>query len=301
MRKSSLHDFLLGLLNMQREMGLDSENSFVIEKVPFCHSATSSFFGVSDYLIKTVVREHCAGQTRFYHKNKGNYYHSEKRDRAISFIKNFSKIHCENLPDREIRRLPSYMNIVTIYTSYTENVAPALQLKARSFSHIFQTVFGDVYREPLGQPRITFLPRHSHPICNECDKISYMCKNAKTESERNYSEKRKRAHMQEIRQKYLECCDRKELALRFPEDYLHLSFDDIDQSKIKSPYNLQNTKECSGLLKLNNHCTGMLIHNGKFVNDRVVMAYLNNNQYPQVVLNLVSYSDVLIFSLQSNH
>ena len=83
--------------------------------------------------------------------------------------------------------------------------------------------------------------------------------------------------------------------------YLHLSFDDIDQSKIKSPYNLQNTKECSGLLKLNNHCTGMLIHNGKFVNDRVVMAYLNTNQYPQVVLNLVGYSDVLIFSLQSNH
>ena len=281
-----MHNFLLCQLNMQHEMGMDYQNSFVLEKIPFCHNSVTSFFQVSEYLVKTVLKEHNSGQISYYHKNKGSFYHSEKRDTAISFIKNFARCHCENLPDREIMRLPSYMNIATIHAEYLENVPAALQLKARSFSHVFQTVFGDVYREQVGQPRITFSPRHSHPICTECDKISCLCKNAKTESDRNYAEKRKRSHMQEIRQKYLQCSDRKELSRRFPDDYLHLSFDDIDQSKIKSPYQLQITKECSGILKLNNHCTGMIVHNGKFVNDRVVLAYLNNNQFPQVVLNL---------------
>ena len=108
-----------------------------------------------------------------------------------------------------------------------------------------------------------------------------MCANAKSESDRIYAEKRKRAHMLDIRKKCMQGCERKELSIRFPEDYLHLSFDDIDQSKIKSPYNLQNTKECSGMLRLNNHCTGVIVHNGQFVNDRVVIAYLNNDQFPQ--------------------
>ena len=142
-------------------------------------------------------------------------------------------------------------------------------------------MLGDVHREPLGQPRIVFIPSHSHPICTECDRLSTMCKKAKTESERNYAEKRKRVHMLEIRQKYLQCCERKELAVRFPDTYLHLSFDDLDQSKIKSPYYLQNTKLTTGMLRLNNHCTGMLVTSGKLVGDRIVLAYLNNNQYAQ--------------------
>ena len=104
---------------------------------------------------------------------------------------------------------------------------------------------------------------------------------AKNESETIYASTRKKKHMQEIKQKYLQFCDRRELAVRFPEDYLHLSLDDIDQTKIKTPSAIQNTKNCSGMLKLDNHCTGVIVTNGKFTGDRRVYAYLNSNQFPQ--------------------
>ena len=296
MKKSSLHNYLLTQLETQKEMGLDSQNSFVFEQFTFCHNSTVTLFSVTEYMVKKVVDEHLRGHIRFHHGNEGNLYFSERQNTAISFIKNFARCHCENLPDRQIMRLPSYLNVKAIYVNYTENIPAGIQLKERSFSHVFQTVFGDVYREQLGQPRITFLPRHSHPICVECDRLSTMCKNVKTESDRNYAEKRKRAHMLEIRQKYLLCCENKELSKRFPEDYLYLSFDDIDQSKIKSPYNLQNTKDISGMLRLNNHCTGMIVTNGKLFGDRTVLAYLNNNQFQQDSNKTVSILfDVLIF------
>ena len=74
MRKSDLHNFLLGLLNVQQEMGLDSESSFVFDKLPFCHSAVISLFSISSYLINKVVKEHKLGQIKFCHANQGNIY-----------------------------------------------------------------------------------------------------------------------------------------------------------------------------------------------------------------------------------
>lgn len=281
MRKSELHNYLLKLLNTQAEMGLDSLNSFVLNKVTYCHEAMVSLIGISSYLVNKVVEEHQRGFNQFYHGNRGIFYHREKRDRAIAYIDSFSKIHCENLPDRDVRRLPSYMNIGTIFLNYTENVPEALQLNVRSFYGVFETYFGNKYRRPLDLPRITFQPRHSHPICSECALLQSLCQRAKSESELLYAEKRKRAHMDEVRKKYLKVCERKELAIQFPEDYLFLTFDDLDQAKIKSPYTLKNTKECAGMLRLNNHCTGLIAYSGKLENDRIVFAYLNNDQYPQ--------------------
>ena len=176
MRKSDLHNFLLGLLNVQQEMGLDSESSFVFDKLPFCHSAVISLFSISSYLINKVVKEHKLGQIKFCHANQGNIYYSEKRDRAVAFIQNFARIHCENLPDQDTMRLPSYMNVTTIFNNYSESVPKEILLKERSFAHVFKTIFGNAHRESLGQPRITFLPCHSHPICTECAKISDVCK-----------------------------------------------------------------------------------------------------------------------------
>ena len=64
--------------------------------------------------------------------------------------------------------------------------------------------------------------------------------------------------MNEIRDKYLKFCDRRESSIRYPSDYLHVGVDDMEQRKIESPYFPTVTKELSNLLKLNNHLTGML-------------------------------------------
>ena len=104
---------------------------------------------------------------------------------------------------------------------------------------------------------------------------------AKNESDILYANERKRKHLLEMREKFLQFCDRREQAVRYPDDFLHLNLDDIEQSKMKTPYAVQKTKECSGMLRLDNHCTGVIVTNGKFVSDRCLFAYLNNNQFCQ--------------------
>jgi len=149
MNKSSLHNFLLETLNKQESLGLDSYCSFIFNKITFCHSAAVSLFGISEYMIKTVLKEHKCGKTTFVHNNNGSFYLSERRDRAISFIEQYAKIHCENMPDRSVMRLPSYMNINMVYLNYVDSVPKDLLLEKRSFYRVFNTIFGAVHRIPL--------------------------------------------------------------------------------------------------------------------------------------------------------
>ena len=232
-------------------------------------------------MLKTVLKEHRQGQVKYHHSNQGTFHYSVKRDRAIAFIESFARCHCENLPDRKVMRLPSYMDVATIYQAYKEAVPFQNQLSERGFYHIFQTVFGKPFRDNLDKPRITFQSRHTHPVCTDCAKIQVICQGVKSATEQVYAESRKKSHMLEVKKKYLKVCERKELSIRFPDDFLYLTFDDIDQSKIKSPFQLKNTKECVGLLRLNNHCTGVIAYNGKLDNDCAVFSFLNNNQFPQ--------------------
>ena len=62
---------------------------------------------------------------------------------------------------------------------------------------------------------------------------------------------------------------KEEKKLLFPDNFIHVGLDDIDQWKMKTPCTIQNTKEWSGMLKLNNHCPGVIVTNGKLVGDRV--------------------------------
>ena len=296
MGSTQLHRFLLSRLDVQKSLGLDSCHSLVLQSEVFCHNSCFSLLNISKYLVKKVFQEHIDGKKNFTHGNLGNMYSSTKRDKAVCFILQFARMHCENLPDRQVMRLPSYLNIKEIFHNYCESVPEVLQLKERSFFQVFKTSFGDVARPSVGLPRVVFMPRTSHPVCSECDQINTLQKFAKSESETMYANQRKKSHVLNIREKYLQFCERRELAVRFPDDYLSLGMDDIDQSKIKTPYTAKKTKDCAGMLKLDNHCTGVIVTSGKFKGDRCVFAYLNNNQFPQDSNKTASIVfDVLMF------
>ena len=256
-------------------------NSFVIESEVFCHQSATVLLNLSKYMVGQVVKEHSQGYFNSHHGNNGNFYRSPKRDKAIAFILQFAEKHCENLPDKQEMRLPAYISVKEVFGNYVEQVPAYLQLKVREFYKIFKLYFKDVARPPLGLPRVKMMPRNTHPVCNECNQVNILKKTAKNESERIYAVERKRQHMLEIKQKYIQFCERKELSVQFPEDYIHINMDDIDQEKMRSPHNLQRTKDSSGMLKLENHCTGVIATNGKLAGDRKIFMFLNNNQFPQ--------------------
>ena len=299
MRSSELHNFLLGRLATQREMGIDSLNIFIVDKTTFCHDSFKAFFGISDYLLGKVLLEHQSGITGFIHGNQGNLYVSPDRDHTIAFIIKFAEVHSENLPDRSCLRLPSYLNIKCIFNYYCERTDVQKRVSERSFYSIFKTYFGDTNRQLSSLPRIVFQPFHTHPVCVTCSRLSDLRKTVKNESEAKYAEVRKKTHMLEIRQKYIKFATRRELAIRYSEDYLHLGIDDMDQSKLQSPYYCQNTKDLSNLLRLNNHLTGCIVTNGKLKNDREYMVFLNNDQFAQDSNKTISILFHILSSLQS--
>ena len=299
MRTAERHNFLLGRLASQCELGIDSLNIFVVEKTSFCHDSFKTFFGISDYLVRKVLLEHQSGFSRFIHGNQGNLYDSPDRDRTIAFISKFAEVFSENLPDRSCLRLPSYLNIKCIFDHYCERTAPENRVSERSFYSIFKTYFGDTSRPISSLPRIVFQPYHTHPVCVLCSRISDLRKTAKSESEAKYAESRKRAHMMEIRQKYIKFSGRRELGIRYSSDYLHLGIDDMDQSKLQSPYFCQNTKDLSNLLKLSNHLTGCIVTNGNLKNDREYMVFLNNDQFAQDSNKTISILFHILTSLQA--
>ena len=278
---------------------MDSKNIIVLNKVDFCHESFQSLFGVTNYLLKTVLLEHQQGSSRFIHGNKGNLYASPKRDETIAFIVKFAEVFSENLPDRSCLRLPSYLNIKSIFDHYCDRTAVERRVSEREFYSIFKLFFGDNNREPSSLPRIVFQPFHTHPICVVCSRISDLRRTVKNESEAKYAENRKKTHMLEIRSKYLQFATRRELSIRYSSDVLHLGMDDMDQRKLQSPYFCQNTKELSNVLKLNNHLTGAIITNGKLPNDRVYMVFVNNDQFAQDSNKTVSILFKILCFVQS--
>ena len=222
MSTSVLHAFLLNRLNNQRELGLSTSCSFVFEQTKFCHKAVMSLFNISKYMIGQVVKEHLAGQTFVVHGNKGLLYGSQKRDFAIGFVHNFAKMHAENMPDRTVLRLPHYLNIQELYCYYKDNVTKDLLIAERSFYDMFKKSFGDAYRMDEFLPRIVFLPANSHPVCCECDRLSSLRKASKSESEMMYAVNCKKQHLLKVRRQYLQFSYRRELAVRFPGEYLHI-------------------------------------------------------------------------------
>ena len=297
LRISELHKFLLARLKIQNEFGFDTSDSLRLGKHNYCKNALSRLFGLSQYMIRTVFSEHAAGFARFQHGNVGNFYSTPKKDNAIAFILHFAQCHSENLPDRTCLRLPSYLTVKFIYEHYCEKVAKENQIGCREFYLVFNKVFAQSKRLYDWLPRITFQSPSSHPVCNECCLINDLRRKSKTESEAHYAEGRKRNHMLYIRRKYLLYCYRSELTVRYPQDYLSLAIDDMDQKKIWSPFTRINTKDTSGILRLNNHLIGCILTNGNFPGDKVYKIFLNSDQFAQDSNKTVSQiQDALEFS-----
>ena len=87
--------------------------------------------------------------------------------------------------------------------------------------------------------------------------------------------------MSDIRKKYMNFTYRMELSISQPTDYLHINIDDCDQSKFDCPQLLKNTKATSGMLKLSNHLTGVIVTNGGFIGDKNHHLFLNCDQFCQ--------------------
>lgn len=73
---------------------------------------------------------------------------------------------------------------------------------------------------------------------------------------------------------------RKQLALTYPNDYIFVAIDGMDNSKSYIPRFLEKTKK-QGTWKLPSKITGAIISSGKYVNKRKVKLYVNHDHFAQ--------------------
>ena len=178
--------------------------------------------GVSHYMLSKVRDEFKKGVKNHIHGNKGNFYFSGKRDKAIGFIEHFSKVHCENSPDKIQRVLPGYMTIKLIYTNYRESRPEDQIIGEREFYRVFRDNFGST-RKFSFLPRIVMQSSNSHPKCSKCSEFNDLRKKHQgSELDLRLLEGEKRIHMNEIRNKYLNFVSRQELSISQPNDYLSI-------------------------------------------------------------------------------
>ena len=242
--KSKFHGFLLQKLARQSEMGMDIESFFVLMKHKFCLNSMRSSFGVSKYILATVISEHKEGKLKYKPSNIGTLYRTDKKDKVIAMILHFSKTQCENLPDRQMLQLPLYMTVNTIFKYYEENCSKEMQVGEREFYRIFKTCFANPSRVYPFLPRVVFQPKNSHPKCNECRKLyDLKVKYQNQELDRTHIESLQKIHQMAVRRKYMNFTYRRELAVRQPKDYLHVRIDDMSQNKVNVPRVLNQTNK----------------------------------------------------------
>ena len=131
--KSQLHDFLLKRLFDQKKFGFNTDSFFVFGKIHLCHNALMKIFGISKYVVNKVLEEHSKGMSKFVSGNVGTLQRSDKKNKAVATILHFSKSQSENLPDRSVLQLPSYMTTDTIFQYYMEKCPSDLQVGKRQF------------------------------------------------------------------------------------------------------------------------------------------------------------------------
>ena len=233
--KSQTHQFLLDKLFAQADYG-HNPDSYVFEKHSFCYKFISKEFRISTYMLSTVRKEFDMGQRNVVHGNSGKTYFSEKRDRIISYIQQFSVIHAENSPDKCQRVMPGYVTIKTIFQCYKDNCPSYILASEREFYCVFKEHFGTNRKYPF-LPRIVLQENNNHPKCTVCQQLNDLrTKYQKSEVDLLLLEGQKKTHMKNQREKYLNFVRRMELSISQPRDYLSIGIDDMDQGSLHNKY-----------------------------------------------------------------
>ena len=142
-----------------------------------------------------------------------------------------------------------------------------------------------------------FLSKYSsHSKCDICAGLDAMKSTSKSQSALNYSISLKYNHRVCVSRSRNAINQRKQLALTFPNEFLFVAIDGMDNSKSYIPRFMEKTKKLS-TWKLPSKITGAVISSGRFDNNRKVKLYVNHDHFPQgsnMVVSIV-YKVILDF------
>ena len=269
---------LLLHLRSQCDLGLGT-SGYVFKGHTYCNSSLSKIANISEYLLKSVLRDSLGGVRQYIHGNDSSTRESIAVVKFTTWMKTFCQLYGQSAPDAFTTVLPSWLTKATLFTIYVkESTAPFV--RRSNFYKLFKSKFGHM-RVDKSLPHVRISKYSSHSVCSQCVALSSYQKTCKSKLELELCKSLKFKHRENFGLARRKICELQELAATFPEDHLFIALDGMDNRKSDLPKFQQNVKNLGSFHKLPSHITGVLVTSGLYPEKLKNFCYLNHNQFEQ--------------------
>ena len=193
--------------------------------------------------------------------------HTPEWHGAFQWMSAFVEDFGDPMPDDNTIQLPVCTQS-ELYDCYTADTVEDECIHASTFARLVRKEF----------PHVRVHEYKKFKKCDYCKKCDTIVNNHANSKQRRttYAEK-KRIHRERVRAEKQKYYHHRHKAREFPERYLSIIIDNMDQAKLKTPGFARDSHTSESLYRLKMHCTGVIVH-GK---PNKTFAYLWPDRFPK--------------------
>ena len=161
---------LLAHLVAQSNLGIETDG-YVVKSHKFCIRFLHHITGISEYVLKVVLKDFWRGVREYQHGNREIF--KQPSVATITFIgwfKQFLLLYGQSSPDEQLMILPHWLKGKALYKIYVKEVAKP-RVALRTFYKHLDTYFGP-HRIDHSLPRVRVSKYSSHSVCDTCDALN---------------------------------------------------------------------------------------------------------------------------------
>ncbi|KAI8488689.1 Titin-like, partial [Branchiostoma belcheri] len=243
-------EFIRGALEAADRRKDNGPYEFSIQGSKICARGWCLAFGVKKSRFYEMRAAYEKGEMVVPDLRNGMKFHSRRYLEAKEWLTEYAKKYGDIMPNSNNTHLPQCLQKIDVFNSYCEDMSYENHLKLTRFKVMWNKEF----------PNLKIPPRNRFTKCDECEELKKQLKEAKIEDDFNALRERRQSHLQlanSARQKYYKHIKK---AKQYPDNYLSIIIDSMDQNKTSLPHFSTPTKNQTSLQQMKIHLTGVLAH-----------------------------------------
>jgi hypothetical protein len=214
---------LINHLQSQNNVGEDTANYF-INGHKFCTKFLSVKTGISEYVLKTGLKDYSDGIQMYEHGSKGvMQQQSLSTTQYICWFKQFVEVYGQNAPDENVTVLAYWLKKATLFNMYKEEAHAPYVAQATFYQHMKTYVGPQRIDKTLPCVRISKYTTHS--VCDICVALNTNQRECKTEAELKLAKSLRNQHRMDFGLARRTIEEIKQTAITFPADNLFIQID----------------------------------------------------------------------------
>ena len=227
--KETKRQLLLRFSHQEKLLENLSPTSLLFKREYFCIRFTSHITGVSEFVIKNLVRTALCGLEEKAHGNQGISRCAPKTVTFIAWIVSFTEAYGQSSPEDRCKILPAFLTKTSLFNLYKdENEMPHLSFS--TFCEHLSNYFSGK-RQYKFLPQIKFSSYSSHSKCDTCSLIEKYTASCKSKEQLDFLRGLKYLHREKFGKIRISIEIISRQALTFPEHHITIYIDGMDNSK----------------------------------------------------------------------